>query len=151
VSYSPDSILDAIETFLADGLRHDAAAARRPESTARVLLALGPDESVPMGEIARRIARDPSTVTRFVLKAAAEGLVEQRPGVEDRRERRLGLTAVGRAARDDLLRRRRAATALVVRGVQARTALGAEEVDWFLGALHAALVEPVTPPPAPGA
>jgi DNA-binding MarR family transcriptional regulator len=148
MSYSPDSILDAIETFLADGLRRDATATRHPESTARVLLALGPDEAVPMGEVARRIARDPSTVTRFVLKATQEGLLEQQPGVEDRRERLLRLTAVGRTAREDLLRRRRAATALVVRGVQARTALGAEEVDWFLGALHAALVDPVAPPAA---
>ena len=39
MSYSPDSILDAIETFLADGLRRDATATRHPESTARVLLA----------------------------------------------------------------------------------------------------------------
>lgn len=148
MSYTPDSILDAIETFLADGLRRDAASSRRPESTARVLLALGPDEAAPMGEVARRIARDPSTVTRFVMKAADEGLVEQRAGVEDRRERLLALTPAGRTAREDLLRRRRAATALVVRGVQARTALGAEEVDWFLGALHAALVEPVAPPAA---
>ncbi|MFO0931508.1 MAG: MarR family winged helix-turn-helix transcriptional regulator [Planctomycetota bacterium] len=146
MSHAPDSLLDAIETFLADGLRRDAAATRHPESTARVLLALGPDEAVPMGEVARRIARDPSTVTRFVLKATHEGLLEQKPGVEDRRERLLLLTPAGRAARDDLLRRRRAAAALVVRGVQARTALGAEEVDWFLGALHAALVDPVAPP-----
>lgn len=146
MSHAPDSLLDAIETFLADGLRRDAAATRRPESTARVLLALGPDEAVPMGEVARRIARDPSTVTRFVGKATQEGLLEQRPGVEDRRERLLALTAAGRTAREELLRRRRAAAAVVVRGVQARTALGAEEVDWFLGALHAALVDPVPPP-----
>jgi DNA-binding MarR family transcriptional regulator len=101
-----------------------------------------------MGEVARRTARDPSTVTRFVIKAAAEGLVEQRRGPEDRRERLLALTAAGRAAREDLLRRRRVATAAIVRGVQARTALGADEVDWFLSALHAALSEP-TPSPQP--
>jgi DNA-binding MarR family transcriptional regulator len=151
MSYTPDSLLDAIETFLADGLRRDATATRRPESTARVMLALGPDEAVPMGEVARRIARDPSTVTRFVLKAMQEGLLEQKPGVADRRERLLALTAAGRTAREDLLRRRRAAAASVVRGVQARTALGADEVDWFLGALHASLAEPVAPTGAPTA
>lgn len=146
----PDSILDGVETLLADGLRTDADAVRRHESTARVLLALGPMEAVPMGEVARRVARDPSTVTRFVTRAATEGLVEQRAGPDDRRERLLALTAAGRAARDELLRRRLLATAQVVRGVQARTGLGADEVQWFLSALHTALVEPLpTPPPPP--
>lgn len=142
MSLPTETLLDVIETFLADGLRRDAAEAKRPESTARVLLALGPDEAVPMSEVARRTARDPSTITRFVAKAAAEGLVERRAGVDDRRERHLALTPAGRAAREDLLVRRRGTTARLVRGVQARTALGPEEVDWFLAALHAALTEP---------
>jgi DNA-binding MarR family transcriptional regulator len=143
MAYTPDSLLDAIETLLADGLRRDAAAMRRMEATARILLAIGEPEGVRMREIARRTARDPSTVTRFVLRAQAEGLVEARPGTEDRRERRIVLTPAGRAARDDLLRRRSARAAQVSSGVQARTGLGADEVDWFLGALHAALVEPL--------
>jgi DNA-binding MarR family transcriptional regulator len=143
MAYTPDSILDAIETLLADGLRRDATAVRRMEATARVLLAIGEPEGVRMREIARRTARDPSTVTRFVLRAQAEGLIESRPGTEDRRERRIVLTPAGRAARDDLLRRRAARAAQISRGVQARTGLGADEVDWFLGSLHAALVEPM--------
>lgn len=143
MAYTPDSLLDAIETLLADGLRRDAAAVRRMEATARVLLAIGEPEGVRMREIARRTARDPSTVTRFILRAQAEGLVESRPGTEDRRERRIVLTPAGRAARDDLLRRRAARAAQISRGVQARTGLGADEVDWFLSALHAALVEPL--------
>lgn len=147
--YTPDSLLDAIETLLGDGLRRDAAAAQRPESTVRVLLALGPDEALPMGEVARRVAREPSTVTRFVMRASKEGLVERRGGSADRRERLLVLTAAGRAARDELLKRRRAAAAAVTRGVQARTGLGADEVEWFLASLHASLVEPL-PPAAPG-
>jgi DNA-binding MarR family transcriptional regulator len=141
MAYTPDSLLDAIETLLADGLRRDAAAIRRMEATARVLLALGEPEGVRMREIARRTARDPSTVTRFILRAQAEGLVEGRPGTEDRRERRILLTPAGRAARDELLRRRLARAATVSRGVQARTGLGADEVEWFLGALHAALAD----------
>jgi DNA-binding MarR family transcriptional regulator len=147
MAHVPDSILDAVETLLADGLRRDAALLKRPESTARVLLAVGAMEAVAMGEVARRVARDPSTVTRFVLRAAAEGLVERRPSPDDKRERLLALTATGRAARDELLRRRLAATSAVVRGVQARTGLGADEVAWFLSALHAALVDPL--PSAP--
>ncbi len=138
----PESVLDAVETLLADGLRRDAQALGRTEATARVLLAVGPSEAVRMREVARRVARDPSTVTRFVLRATAEGLVEQRPGTEDRRERLLRLTASGRQARDDLLRRRLARTALISRGIQARTGLGSDEVDWFLAALCAALSEP---------
>lgn len=146
MAYVPDSLLDAVETHLGDSLRRDAAAVRRPESTARVLLALAPDEALPMGEVARRVAREPSTVTRFVARAAKEGLVERRAGSEDRRERLLVLTASGRVARDELLRRRRAAAVSVVRGVQARTGLGADEVEWFLASMHAALIEPLPPP-----
>src|SRR5262245_41437376 len=146
MAHVPDSIADAIETLLADGLRRDAEHTKRPESTARVLLAVGPAEAVPMGEVARRVARDPSTVTRFVMRASDEGLVERRPSPEDRRERLLALTAAGRSARDELLRRRLAATSAIVRGVQARTGLGADEVAWFLSALHAALVDPLPTP-----
>jgi DNA-binding MarR family transcriptional regulator len=144
-AYHPDSLLDAVETHLADGLRRDAALSDRMEATARVLLAVGPQEGVRMRDLAERVARDPSTVTRFVLRATREGLVEQRKGTDDRRERLLHLTAAGRAAREDLLRRRHARTAGISRGVQARTGLGPDEVEWFLRALHAALVEPTTP------
>jgi len=144
--FLPASLLDAIETHLADGLRRDAALSDRMEATSRVLLAVGPDEGVRMRDLAHRVARDPSTVTRFVIRATKEGLVEQRAGVEDRRERLLHLTAAGRVAREELLRRRLTRTAGITRGVQARTGLGADEVEWFLRALHTALTEPTIPP-----
>lgn len=140
MSYRPESLLDAIETCIADGLRRDADALTRREATARILLALGRTEGIAMGELSRRTARDPSTVTRFVERATADGLVELRPGTHDRRERLLFLTPSGRAARDAVFAARSTRTARVVAGVAGRTGLGPDEVDWFLGALYAALV-----------
>lgn len=145
MAHVPDSLLDGIETVLADGMRADAAALGMREATARVLLALGDSGGIPMRELAQRAARDPSTVTRFVLRAAAEGLVEQRPGIEDRRERLLHLTPAGLAARAALLARRTTRTAGIRLGVQARTGLGPDEVDWFLSQLYASLVDPKPP------
>lgn len=159
MTHVPDSLLDGIETVLADGMRADAAALGMREATARVLLALwaperaldaqeaalGGEDGIPMRELAQRAARDPSTVTRFVLRAAADGLVEQRPGIVDRRERRLHLTPAGQAARAALLARRTTRTAGIRLGVQARTGLGPEQVDWFLSQLYASLVDPKPP------
>jgi DNA-binding MarR family transcriptional regulator len=149
--YRPESLVDAIETLLADGLREDAQALGRREATARVLLAVGRSEGLSMSEVSRRAARDPSTMTRFVLHAIEEGLVEQRPGTTDRRERLLFLTPSGRAARDALLAARERRADRVRTGTAGRTGLGPDEVDWFLGALHAALVadaeEQAAPPP----
>ena len=88
----------------------------------------------------RTTARDPSTVTRFVDRATEDGLVEQRPGTHDRRERLLFLTPSGRATRDAILGARAARTTRIVAGVAGRTGLGPDEVDWFLSALYAALV-----------
>jgi len=103
-----ESLLDELEALLSDGLRRDAKALRRTEATARVLLALSPAEGIPMRELSRRIARDPSTVTRFAARALREGLVEQTRGDDDRRRRLLALTRDGRALREALLERRRA-------------------------------------------
>ena len=132
---SHESLLDALETRLSAGLRKDAQAVSRMEATARVLLAMGPDEGVPMRELARRIARDPSTVTRFAERAAQEGLVEQRPGSEDRRQRLLHLTAAGRSTREALLARRRSRETHLKDGIASGTGLGAAEVEWFLAAV----------------
>jgi DNA-binding MarR family transcriptional regulator len=135
----PDSPLDAIETRIVEGLRAAAAAVGRAEATARVLLALGPEGGATMRDVARRIARDPSTVTRFVIRAVRERLVEQRPGTDDRRERRLHLTPLGQSVRSDLLARRLAHTQALKDAVQARTGLSADEVEWFLRVLHGGL------------
>ena len=132
---SHESLLDALETRLSAGFLRDAVAVGRMEATARVLLAMGPDEGVPMRDLSRRIARDPSTVTRFAERAAREGLVEQRPGTVDRRQRLLHLTPAGRTAREGLLALRRAREALLKDGIAAATGLGASEVEWFLAAV----------------
>ncbi len=117
-------------------------AARRPESTARVLLALGPDEAVADGrgrapDRARPVHGDPlrdKPPTEGPRRAARRGRGPARaaPGAHPRRAARRARTCS--AARGRATAARRCAAS------QARTGLGAEEVDWFLGALHAALV-----------
>ena len=137
-----ESLLDELEALLSDGLRRDAKALRRTEATARVLLALSPAEGIPMRELSRRIARDPSTVTRFAARALREGLVEQTRGDDDRRRRLLALTRDGRALREALLERRRAREATLKDGVASRTGLAPDAVDWFLAAVAEALGAP---------
>jgi DNA-binding MarR family transcriptional regulator len=92
-----------------------------------------------MRELSRRIARDPSTVTRFAARARKEGLVEQTPGDDDRRRRLLALTREGRLVRDALLERRRARESALKDGVASRTGLAPDAVDWFLAAVAEAL------------
>ena len=135
VARAHESLLDELEGLLSDGLRRDAKAIRRTEATARVLLALAPAEGIPMRELSRRIARDPSTVTRFAARAMREGLVEQTRGEDDRRRRLLGLTREGRVVREALLERRRAREASLKEGVASRTGLAPDAVDWFLAAV----------------
>jgi DNA-binding MarR family transcriptional regulator len=136
---SDESLLDRLEMRLSAGLRDDATRVRRMEATARILLALPPDQGMSMAELAHRIARDPSTVTRFAARAAREGLVEQRASEEDGRRRNLSLTPAGRAARAALLERRRAREASVVDAAAEKTGLGPSEVEWFLAAVAEAL------------
>ena len=128
------ALLRDLETRLANGLRTDAARVGLLEATARVLLAVGAEEAVAMAEVARRVGRDPTTATRFVDRAAAEGLVRRDPGTEDRRRRLVRLTEDGRAAQERLLavRRRRADTLL--ESILADTGLGEGQVEWFLQA-----------------
>ncbi len=134
-----EAVLDALETRLSESLRRDAAEIGLTEATARVLLALGGTEGLTMRGLASRIARDPSTVTRFVRRAADAGLVEQRAGEPDRRTRVLHLTKEGGAKRERLARLRSTRAAALRDGVCSRTGLGAEEVDWFLSAVLRAL------------
>jgi DNA-binding MarR family transcriptional regulator len=131
----PPSILDALESVLAVGLRRDARALGRAEATVRVVLSIAPGEAVPMSEVARRVVRDRSTVTRFVQRALREGLVEQTPGAEDRRTRLLSLSPAGGALREEFLRLRTSRSAALKEEIRAKTGLGAEEVEWFLTAL----------------
>ncbi len=140
----PASLLDAIETRIGRGLREDAEALGLAEATARLLLALPPSSDVTMREVSRVVGRDPSTLTRFVFRARNEGLVEQSRGTEDRRERRLFLTAKGRETREGLLRRRLDRERAVKEAVLANTGLSPDEVDWFLRVL----LQGIDAPPA---
>jgi DNA-binding MarR family transcriptional regulator len=145
---SAPAVLESLEARLARGLRDDAAAVGRAESTARVLLGLDPGAGTPMGRLAARIDRDASTVTRFVHRAMREGLVERRSAAADRRTRLLFLTPSGREARAALLRLRNRRAEVLREEVRTRTGLGEQEVAWFLDALDASLAEGARRPPA---
>ncbi len=130
----PNVLLD-LETKLAHGLRRDAARAGFREATARVLLAIEPGEQVRMSEIAGRVGRDPSTATRFVDRAAADGLLARRPGTRDRRRRVVALTPAGEAARRALLDARTQRAQALGTAILGETGLGEGQVEWFLDAL----------------
>ena len=132
-------LMDDLERHLAEGLRDDARRSGLTEASARVLLSVEPGEAVPMGEVAARIGRDPSTATRFADRAGSEGLVVRVPGL-DRRRRLLQLTPDGETSRERLLRLRRDRAQAIAPAVQARTGLGEEQVEWFLDALVRALL-----------
>jgi len=128
------SLLRDIETRLANGLRTDASQVGLLEATARVLLALGDEEAVPMTEMARRVGRDPTTATRFVDRAARDGLLSRVPGSRDRRRRLVSLTEDGRAARGRLREVRRRRADALLHSILAETGLGEGQVEWFLQA-----------------
>lgn len=130
--------IDTLEVLLGHGLRVDAAAAGIRESIARVLLALEPDDTLPMGAVALLLARDPSTTTRFVDRAAAEGFVARRAG-QDRRHRLASLTPAGRDQRRRLVDLRRARVEGLVTSVREQTGLGKDQITWFVEALVASL------------
>lgn len=134
-------LLDQIEIHLSRGLGEDARYANRTEATARVLLAVEPGTEQPMGDVAKRLGRDPTTATRFVDRAVAEGLVRRQAGLDDRRRRLVVLTPEGELARDALVRRRRERVESLVQSMLGTTGLGSGQVEWFLGALQSALEE----------
>jgi DNA-binding MarR family transcriptional regulator len=131
-------LLDDLEILLARGLGEDAREAALREADARLLLALEPERAVPMGEVALRLGRDPSTATRFVDHATGAGWVVRHPG-HDRRRRLAALTPAGREIRARLQALRDERAAALPRLVRARTGLGEDEVEWFLEALVTAL------------
>lgn len=137
----PHVLLD-LETRLARGLRQDAAAAGYREATARLLLAIEPGEQVRMTELAHRVGRDPSTATRFVDRATADGLIARRPGVRDRRRRVVVLTPEGEAARAALVEARARRAGELGAAILDETGLGEDQVDWFLDAFVQALLRP---------
>lgn len=137
------ALLD-LEIRLAQGLRRDAARVGLREAEARVLLALAPGQEVLMGELSRRLARDPSTATRFVDRAVADGLLARRAGRDDRRRRMVMLTPAGERAREALVGVQRRRAEALAGEILARTGLGTGQVEWFLDALVRGLGGPAT-------
>lgn len=134
----PTDLLLALENHLNHGLGEDARAAGLGEAMARVLLALEPQEGLPMGEVARRVGREASTATRFVDAAVKAGLVERERGA-DRRRRLVFVTRAGAEVRKRLLDLRDARSRALPEAVRAKTGLGPGEVEWFLEALVGAM------------
>ena len=128
-------LLHQLEIRLARGLHADAAEAGLREATARVLLALREGDSVPMQEVARRVGRDPSTATRFVDRAVADGLLERTRGARDKRRRVVALTPEGLAARARLAEIRTERAEELTSATLAETGLGLDQMEWFLQAL----------------
>jgi DNA-binding MarR family transcriptional regulator len=129
------TLLDGLESRLALGLRADAARVGLHEATARLLLAIGPDEAVPMTLLAQRIVRDATTATRFADRASGQGLLVREAGTQDRRRRLARLTDEGRAARARLAAVRERRAEVLVESIRAETGLGEGQLEWFLQAL----------------
>ena len=129
------ALLDALEVHLGHALRVDAQRLSQSEASARVLLAFEPGEAVPMADVAERLGRDPSTVTRFVDRAEADGLVLRVAGESDRRRRLARLTPKGEEIRRALVELRSTRARALVESVEGQTGLGSDQVQWFLQAL----------------
>jgi DNA-binding MarR family transcriptional regulator len=72
---------------------------------AQALQTLQPGQRMTMGEVARGIRCDPSTITGIADRLEARGLVERRSAVGDRRVKALVLTPAGEKVRRKLLAR----------------------------------------------
>lgn len=131
--------LQRLEVLLTLAVHEDARRAGVRDATARVLLALGEDGPLAMGEIAQRIGRDATTATRFVDRAVAEGLVLRQKGTADRRMRLVELTAQGQVARRSLAQSWQQRAARLAAGLLARTGLVEGQSEWFVGELLQAL------------
>lgn len=131
--------LTELETLLAGDLRADAQAAGLLEATARVLLALAPEEAVPMSTLADRVGRDATTATRFVNRAEGDGLLARRPGTRDKRRRLVGLTDAGREARARLTAVRERRAAALLERLLGATGLHEGQVEWVLTSMLDAL------------
>jgi DNA-binding MarR family transcriptional regulator len=134
-----ERLLDQIEVHLGQALRHDAGRQGLREATARVLLALEPDDVLPMSRVAERLGREPSTATRFVDRAEADGLVLRVAGSEDRRSRWVRLTPLGLERRRALLEVRAQRARLVEAALESGTGLGTSQVEWFVQSLTKAV------------
>ncbi len=135
-----------LESLLAGGLNEDAALEGLEGSEARLLLVLEPGTGISMQELARRLGRDPTTVTRAADRAERHGLIERRPGSRDRRQRMTLLSETGLRRRLALVERRERRARSLVDAVLGETGLGEGQIAWFLAALVAGLERTAEPP-----
>lgn len=71
---------------------------------ARALHTLDRDEGIPMSGLSKVLGTDASAATWLVDRLEGKGLVERRMSAEDRRVKRVVLTARGRTVREQLMR-----------------------------------------------
>lgn len=85
----------ALAARLQEGYAAHAAGVGLTAAQAKLLVALQPDEAVPMRALAERTASDPSNLTVLVDRLETAGLVRRRPRPSDRRVKELLLTSRG--------------------------------------------------------
>ena len=92
---------------LMETMKNDLFAAAEAEGLAppQAFLLRLLDEPAPMRDLAETLGYDASNITALADKLEGRGLVQRQPDPDDRRVRRLALTAEGRVVRDRLQRR----------------------------------------------
>ena len=93
------SLLSRIHSDTADFLARRLADKGLPHfasSHGFILFQLSTEDSLPMGDLAKRINRDKSTTTVLVRKLEQEGFVQTKPSPDDARSKLVFLTAKGR-------------------------------------------------------
>lgn len=102
----------AFRRRLLHGLSRDVSLA-----TVQMLRAVERSDRPPsVGDVAEALMIDPSTASRLVEAAAEMGLVKRRSCSDDRRSRRLHLTAEGQTVLEEVTARRRQLLAQVTEG-----------------------------------
>lgn len=127
--YLTEDALDRAADLFFDAARAFWASAQGPLSALdlgpahyRAIAAIRRAPGITPGRLIQKLSVRKQSLARVLNEAEAAGLIERRPGLDDRRERRLFLTAAGAAAEDEV------SAALRERLAQAFRACGAEAV-----------------------
>ena len=67
------------------------------------LMTLWAEEGLTQRELSRRVSNEEATTTRTLDRMEAEGLIERKANITDRRQRNIYLTSKGRSLRDKLV------------------------------------------------
>ena len=76
------------------------------------LMMLWAEEGLTQRELSRRVSNEDATTTRTLDRMEADGLIQRKANITDRRERNIYLTSKGRSLRDKLVPEALATTAL---------------------------------------